>query len=350
MMLNGFSVLFKFLEPMMFRSAGEFDPYVRGVHSRGVSMTMPSPSTVIGALATYCMRLKADQSPSRVPINNWDKAYLQVLGTDFRAKGPLLKTGDALFVEYHGKDVQGFIKIENLYERCRDVWKFLSSSSGSKGISPLKEDVDVKFDSVDRVGVMLETRADIRVKRVKGGFLYGVELVDFRSSGQQFVGNSEVIIDIFGKALVNPSEIKNVAVKLGGEGRVGVMSAVNRVFIFETLVKKLWNDTIKHRGPLALYVATPTLFKGGESIEKYVREWSSRRKFVFAGLAGLSMPLGAGYSLALNRRKPVYSALSPGSIIFLEKSEFDLSVLYVDSRLGEASEIGFGTLIPVPLS
>lgn len=57
--------------------------------------------------------------------------------------------------------------------------------------------------------------------------------------------------------------------------------------------------------------------------------------------------LGAGYSLLNNKRKPIYQALVPGSLIFLGE-EKNGGELYRNG-LGFAKEIGYGTVIPLYL-
>lgn len=341
MMDDGVSVLFRFLEPMMFRSPGEFDPYVRGTHSRAVSMLMPSPSTVSGVIATYSLSRRASTAEISYSVANWDRAYFDVIGAGTVVRGPLVKVRDELYAEYQDKDLRGFLKLENVRKRCEEI------SAPQRGLSSL-ERVDLEFDSSGRAGLMLETRSSPAAKYAKEGFLYGVEYVDYSSSRGRYVGGVAVVVDVFGEGCMDLSSVRNVAVRLGGEGRVASMTTHHNALILKSLAEKVWKGEKSHRGRLALYAATPVLFKGGKPVQQLVHEWSGGKGYRFLGLAGRSTIVGAGYVLGLGRRKPVYSALAPGSVILVEGG-FDLLRVYFDG-LGEACGIGFGTVIPVPLS
>ncbi|MEM3372579.1 MAG: hypothetical protein QXO55_08215, partial [Candidatus Korarchaeum sp.] len=79
------------------------------------------------------------------------------------------------------------------------------------------------------------------------------------------------------------------------------------------------------------------------------KEWAEEMNWKFLGISGESAVLGAGFDIGRGKRKPIYTSLNPGSIVFLEGS-FDLKQIYLDASLGEASSLGYGTLIPVPLN
>ncbi|MEM0171872.1 MAG: hypothetical protein QXV57_04870 [Thermoproteota archaeon] len=67
------------------------------------------------------------------------------------------------------------------------------------------------------------------------------------------------------------------------------------------------------------------------------------------GISGESAALGVGFLIRERRRKPIYTSLNPGSIIFID-GDLDPLEIYRDKPLGEASTLGYGTLIPIPIT
>ncbi|MEM2311596.1 MAG: hypothetical protein QXD79_08325, partial [Candidatus Methanomethylicia archaeon] len=64
---------------------------------------------------------------------------------------------------------------------------------------------------------------------------------------------------------------------------------------------------------------------------------------------GESTVLGAGFMIDEKKRKPIYTSLHPGSIIFVE-GNLNLLEIYQDKPLGEASTLGYGTILPIPIT
>ncbi|MEM2126668.1 MAG: type III-B CRISPR module-associated Cmr3 family protein [Candidatus Bathyarchaeia archaeon] len=344
------SMIFRFVEPMMFRGPGEFDPFVRGTYSRAMTLPMPSPSTVAGTLATYYISEFGGPEPSS---GDWLEQYLSVLGTDIEIRGPLIKLNHELMAE--DRLSGGFLTMDKIRQKCEGELKKLSQKIIS--LEQLEEYLkgekfkpDVKVQKNVRVGIGLQIREKIPMKSVKKGFLYSAEYLDYTGviDKETKEASVEVIAEIRGRIVESLSSARALPVKFGGEGRVAILSFQEGGRILDEIKERLWYSQEKHYGLLALYLSTPALFKGGIRVEKHVRLWAENMNCRFMGLSGESSVLGAGFMIKERRRKPVYTSFNPGSIIFLEGS-FDLMEMY-RRTIGEASMLGYGTPIPIPIA
>ncbi|MEM3819862.1 MAG: type III-B CRISPR module-associated Cmr3 family protein, partial [Nitrososphaerota archaeon] len=345
-MTEALSISFRIVEPMMFRGPGEFDPSVRGTYSRAMTLAMPSPSTVAGTIATYCI------SELGVPIpgsEDWLDQYLSVLGRDVDVRGPLIKLNHELMAE--DRLSGGFLTMEKIRQKCEKEWKKLRQKLNS--LKQLDEylkreefEPSVKAGKNVRVGVRLQAREGIPMKSAMEGFLYSAEYIDYiRARGKETRETSvEIIAEIRGSFVERLSSARELPVKFGGEGKVALLSFQQGAKILDEIKVGLWNGQEKHYGFLALYMATPTLFKGGARVEEYVKQWAEKMNFSFVGISGESAVLGTGFMIRERRRKPIYTSLYPGSIIFIE-GDFELSEIYHKWFLGEAGRLGYGTII-----
>lgn len=348
------TLIFRVIEPMMFRGSGEFDPWVRGTYSRASTLAMPSPSTIAGALASYCISELGLPPPDG---DDWIDNYLKVLGDEVVIKGPLIKLNDKLMVE--DKLLGGFLNMEEMSQKCEKEWNRLirDPSSLTQLEDYLKEEYEkrfkpsVKLSKETRVGVMLETRTRNFSKHVAEGYLFTAEYLNYAGIRKERneETQTEIVAEVRGKLSEVLTSVLTRPIKLGGESRIALLSFYKGGKIYEMIKTKIWNNKEKHEGILALYVATPSLFKGGTSVKEYVKKWAESANYKLIGLCGESEALGAGFMLVNGRRKPIYTSLKQGSIVFLEGS-FDLSQIYLDGNFGEATALGYGTLIPVPLS
>lgn len=349
-MKESLTLAFRIMEPMMFRGPGEFDPFVRGTYSRGDTFMMPSPSTIAGTLATYCISKLNRPIPQGC---DWIERYCAVLGPDVKMRGPLITIGGKLMAE--DRTLNTFLGLDQIKEKCEALYKRLTFEPKSireledyLRMEPFKPEVP-STGKIDRTGVMLMQRHPDEKKSgktTKEGFLYGAEYVDY----SQIIGEglqAEILAEVRGSIVEELAPTHGAPVKFGGESRIALLSFQRESRLTDE-AEKLWLGRGSHEGILALYIISPALFKGGRPIREEVEEWVSMLGYRFCGISGESEALGAGFDLFSNRRKPIYSSLKPGSIIFLEGS-FDLMDIHWGKGLGEASQIGYGSFLAVPL-
>jgi CRISPR-associated protein Cmr3 len=342
------TISFKVVEPMMFRGPGEFDPFVRGAYSRGASLALPLPSTIAGVLATYGISKLGRPVPSS---GDWIEQYLEVLGKDVRIRGALIRLNNELMAE--DRLSRGFLNMEKVREKCEIVWRRLGRSCREE-CREGEFEPSVKIKKSVRVGIMLETRGKVSVKRAREGFLYGAEYVDYvgATAGSRSL-SVEIVAEVRGGIAESLSPAQKLPIRFGGEGRIALLSFRKGGEILDGVVKQLWSNRTDHHGVLALYLATPALFETGKSVKERLNEWIKdlgrrARDVKLIGLSGESSVLGTGFMLKERRRKPIYISLDPGSIIFLE-GDFSLPEIYQEG-VGVASMLGYGTVIPVPMS
>ncbi|MEM2158432.1 MAG: type III-B CRISPR module-associated Cmr3 family protein [Sulfolobales archaeon] len=306
--MNEATLSFRMVESMMFRGPGEFDPFVRGTYSKALSLILPTPSTIAGVLATYCISKFNKSIPT---VKSWIEEYLSILGNDVSIKGPMLLMDNEFFVE--DKCLNSFLSFEELKEKCRMEYKRFNSIRKIDDLEDYIKLEKLKFKKKVlrdiRIGVGLQVRNGVKTVKEEGG-LYSAEYLDYRSLASKKEQPIEVLADIKGK-LVNELLEQHAIVKLGGETRIALMKCSKGNRILSEIREKLWHGKEKYRGIIALYLATPALLKGGEKVEEYIKKWMKKQNFEFKGILGESEVLGAGYSINKDRRKPIYTSLKP---------------------------------------
>jgi CRISPR-associated protein Cmr3 len=337
----------RIVEPMMFRGPGEFDPLAKGTYSRANTLTMPSPSTIAGTLATYCISRLNKPVPKD---DDWIGRYLNVLGADVEIRGPLIFLGDKAMVE--DRATNGLLDMEGVKKKSEILYALLTKKPSS--IEELDEEdlaegpspIEMKREA--RVGIMLELRGSMN-KIAREGFLYSAEYIDYSQLASRGPPRPklEIAAEVSGSIAEELSSAQGAPVKLGGESRVAFLSFRMGSMIPDEAKRALgWAEM--ERGALALYLISPALFKGGKPIREFVMEWADGKGCEFLGMAGGSEPLGAGFELGDGRRKPIYSSLKPGSIIFL-KGDLGLEGTPLGGGLGEASQLGYGSFLAIPV-
>ena len=313
---------------MFFRGPGEFDPSSRGVYSMGRSFILPTPSTIAGVFATL---FGSNFSPSQdwlseyrntlgnitirgpfVQIINKDKSKNSDIYLDFSLRNKLISYNA---LEDYANKIKRIIT-ENNYAVKEKILDELDEELKNKAISPKLQ---------ERIGIGLKVRKD-NIKVVEESLIYSVQYVDY-SFGDYLM--TEIYYEIIGDSDI---KVGSYNAKLGGEGRVC------QLIIEEDDIEKLLKIDEKAN---VLYVASPVLYDTGKDILEIIKSELSSEIEVY----GKVTLLGAGYSLLNKKRKPIYQALIPGSLIFLS-TEKNGRELY-RSGLGFAKEIGYGTVIPL---
>jgi len=181
----------------------------------------------------------------------------------------------------------------------------------------------------ERIGIGLKMRKEnIKVVDEDKGLIYSAQYIDY-SFGEHLL--IEAYYEIIGESKVKTGSYHT---RLGGEGRVC------EITIKEGGIEELLKISETAN---VLYVASPILYDTGKDIFESIRSEIDTNVKIY-GKVNL---LGAGYSLLNNKRKPIYQALVPGSLIFLGE-EKNGGELYRNG-LGFAKEIGYGTVIPLYL-
>jgi len=348
---------FSILEPMMFRSSGEFDPLARGVQASASSYALPPPSTIAGTVATLILEKNGGSSHGE----GWVEEYLSILGSDITFRCPFMEVKNELYVE--DKALGGLVKLEEVINKVRKISRLLSlkeprdSASINKNLKFFEEISDfskclereARLKHSERVGVGLKVRPEgLKIVGGEGeGLLYSASFIDYSPHGSPKV---KILADARGKVLQDVFSGRSAApVRFGGEGRFSLLTISVGSSILDRLKREVWDGEASFKGLLGLYVCSPALFRCGSSVEDSIRKSLEGRGLSLKMLYGETEILGVGFSLPKRRRKPIYGSLKPGSIVFAEAESCELEELYWSGLGGVGVELGYGTVIPAPL-
>ena len=349
-MVGAVGLRFKILEPMMFRKWGEFDPSSRGVFSSATSLSLPTPSTIAGAIAT----LIVSQSPGLKPSGEtWEEELSSVLGSA-ELRGPYLLKGGELFAACGERG----IRLRELPGLAEIYWSLLEAEPKTyeewtgrlRRLEEFKGRLPALGRLQERVGVGLKRRTEgIKVADEERGLLYTATYIDYITSPGD-AGSVAICVDARGLELELGG---GKPIKLGGEGRVSVLVKSEET-VFNAVKSQLWGGGEAVEGFVALYLASPALFRCGlsrEGLEGRIRDRLSQLCGAeLEGLAGSTAIMGAGFSLHKGRRKPIYLALEPGSVVFANfPKQCPLEKVYWHSISEVGGQLGYGTAVPVPL-
>lgn len=397
------SVLLHELEPLFPRGSGEIDPGVKGPHTHGEPMSLPYPTSILAVLVTALYNMGyVKQAFKAKSVEKWyeDLEELFKLIDEKPLRGPYL------YIVYDDKDVVlvssrgGWVKLNGLYDNLASLGKLISSNEyfdeEYRRIRSKLLSVSIRDVMQERVSISLEyskkvTRRHyfttlrlldyrrlldyIDVPRVRAKIMLGIDVyVDL--SFKQYHGDKEAIMG------------RKIPVKALGRGRVGVLE-VKRGTILEDHVKNNYNRLVGSTRSwdheigdtkLLLYVSSPLLLKinhknsslhvmemsknliektiiiypHGYDVLGYLKrevETACRGSVEDIMIDGVVSTMGLGYSLRFHKRKPLFNTLLPGSTIYVNVSGCKVSPrdLYIRG-LGELRHLGFGTIIPVPIT
>ncbi|MCC6019126.1 MAG: hypothetical protein LM601_08845 [Candidatus Verstraetearchaeota archaeon] len=318
-----YRALFRVLEPYLFRGSGEFDPSTRGVYSSAYSLLAPSPSSTAGAIATTFGYIDTSSA-------EWDYAYSIVL-KGAKLRGPYLRRGSTYYVENRVNgiflrldDVSGYsnMKRKQLYGEMveeREEREFIK-----RGFTPKK----LTFTGI---GLKARTEEMRKIADEERGLIYTVNFIDYLSGKDVKDVDIETTIEF--DVISEKMETGKYVVRLGGEGRTSLL---------EILKVDSYICRIPERTNI-LYVLSPILYETGIEFIKKLKEelWEAGDIKIY----GKIEILGAGYSEVRKKRKPIYQALVPGSVISLERSVEGRRIY--EEGIGIGKELGFGSVIPV---
>jgi CRISPR-associated protein Cmr3 len=342
--------LFRITEPILFRSSGEFSPQARGPFSFAKSLLLPTPSTIAGCLATLMGTF------SGVSGRNWEEEVVNALALPDGAflRGPYLIAGDEAYIPIeHGK-TYGFLELSAIREFVKAL---LGSEEEKKQIWKTLTDrqsyVPMKDYTLEHLGIKLKSKE----KTAEEGMIY---LARFRDYLAAFEGKDVWVVM---EAHNFQPDVEGV-IKLGGEGRITRIERRDGGEIYKFVEEFKESHTSRCALVLVSHSLIEPLLNKSEKIDSgvyvYPALYSRIKELLPSGvcvrsIVGNACLLGAGFSIRENRtcRKPVYAALSPGTVIEIEyRSEHVNSIvsIYNQGLSVIGGKIGYGTFIPISLT
>lgn len=346
------SILFRVVEPMMFRGASEFAPTSRGPQAGAWSMPLPPPSTLAGALATLVLEYTGRNPPVGDP-SKWYEEVVDILGGNPLLRGPFLDKQGNIYLQYK----KGIVAFRELLEILRNGGLCESTERLSKAAK------EHTLSYVNAVGITIKDET----KTTLTGLIYSAAMVDYSKLGKRVGPGARILLEVhrttepLQKTLQKPKIIR-----LGGEGRL-IQVLANEAHPLTEQLNTLKQET----NTLRLYVASPMLFEATPKLLTKEKTKLDNTQSLTHTLKHkldeqLNMPtlkadsikiegttgILGGFSLAKPARKPIYATLQPGSIIELTRSApyttQEYHELYTEG-LGLFRNIGYGTVIPIPL-
>lgn len=336
------SLCFKVTTPMIFRKPGEFTPFARGPHVTATSSPLPMPTTVLGAISSCLMDLKKSSCLKMEGVVEWHEeleATMNLSKEDwFRGPYLLLKTEGApeIYVQHSDE----LILLDSLYSAV-EVFSKEILENGFDGrlirtMYDLLKKAPISFK--DRVGIALENI----VKGVREGFIYMAREVDY----SKLIKKGDVYIAIDSSKDIK--EVHNKIIGIGGERRIAKIS-IEEPFFIKKIKRELEKRKERIKGML-LYMVSHALFETPTTLREIKENLENNFKVNIKQITGRISIIGAGYSIRRGVRKPMYASLEPGSMILVEETDpGELQHVITSGLSGIASNLGFGTLVPIPL-
>jgi len=326
----------------LYRGPGEFDRSSRGVHSSAVSNFYPYPSTVAGLLS-WLVKADRKRGVRKLGSGDWVSKYKEMLGENPLIYGPFYRVEEEYYVVYDLRNKKRMlipIKLDGV-NKYEVIYKYEYPGE----IDTTKLIKERKIDSgyyQDRIGIRLDKTSNNKTVE-RGGGLYTV----------RFFHPESISMDLQYVYFIDNIDLKNRSIvsRFGGEGSVASISISET----ETL------DEVFNIGSarfIGLYVLSPILIPTDQNVYTHLSNEISNCGFELRRVIGESTLLGAGFSSIpigssgsgfIRRRRPIYNAVKPGSILYVEPGEnytMDALKKLCMKGLGVGREVGFGKLIP----
>ncbi|PVU74352.1 type III-B CRISPR module-associated protein Cmr3 [Acidianus hospitalis] len=322
-------VLIKPLEPLMFRSQGEFEPLITGSHTSAQSLIIPRPSTIAGLFGYILF------NGTPLSNNDWLDNVVHLLdnmtiyGTLIEADGKYLfplRMGNlfALVKQKTLSSLPDLLKGGEEYEK----WE--------KGIYDIFYEKNFLFEligSQDRIGISI----DKQTRTVKEHYLYTARYISFKErniayavfidsddKSDKMKGASQPVIE----TLFAPNKIDGMngkVINFGGESRVVKIEVKNS------------DDVIIEGVNEDYYLALSPILIPDDSLDDFL---DNVTKYVAMGKVD---KITLGFDISRKRRKEMRTAVLEGSVI---KKDF-INAFKGNDRFEKYQKIGYNTITPL---
>ncbi|MEJ2779471.1 type III-B CRISPR module-associated protein Cmr3 [Stygiolobus sp. CP850M] len=312
-------VLIKPLEPLMFRSQGEFEPLITGSHTSAQSLIIPRPSTIAGLFGYILFN---GTPPSN---NDWLNNVVHLLG-NMTIYGTLIEAdGEYLFPLRMG-NLFALVKQETLLSLPELLKGGEEYEKWEKGIYDIFYEKNILFKligSQDRIGISI----DKQTRTVKEHYLYTARYISFKERNIAYA----VFTDSD-----KSDEMNGKVINFGGESRVVKIEVVNS------------DDVISEGVNEDYYLALSPILIPDDSLDDFL---DNVAKYVAMGKVD---KITLGFDISRKRRKEMITAVLEGSVIkkdFLEAfkgdDRYEKCQKKEDHRFKKYQKIGYNTITPL---
>jgi len=324
-------VLIKPLEPLMFRSQGEFEPLITGSHTSAQSLIIPRPSTIAGLFGYILF------NGTPLSNNDWldnvvellDKMTIYGTGTkpwnardsdagNMTIYGTLIEADDEYLFPLRMGNLFALVKQETLSCLPKLLEGGEEYEKWEKGIYDIFYEKNVLFEligSQDRIGISI----DKQTRTVKEHYLYTARYISFKKRDIAYA----VFTDFTDSNKIN--EMNGKVINFGGESRVVKIEVEDS----DDVISKGVNEDY--------YLALSPILIPDDSLDDFL---DNVTKYVAMGKVD---KITLGFDISRKRRKEMLTAVLEGSVI---KKDF-INAFKGDDRFKKYQKIGYNTITPL---
>jgi CRISPR-associated protein Cmr3 len=310
-------VLIKPLEPLMFRSQGEFEPLITGSHTSAQSLIIPRPSTIAGLFGYILF------NGTPLSNNDWLDNVVHLLDK-MTIYGTLIEAdGEYLFPLRMG-NLFALVKQETLLyllELLKGGEEYEKWEKGIYDIFYEKNILSELIGSQDRIGISI----DKQTRTVKEHYLYTARYISFKKRNIAYA----VFTDSDKSDELKSDEFDGKVINFGGESRVAKIEVVNS------------DDVISEGVNEDYYLALSPILIPDDSLDDFL---DNVTKYVAMGKVD---KITLGFDISRKRRKEMLTAVLEGSVIkkdFIKAFKGDDKG---DNWFKKYQKIGYNTITPL---
>ena len=377
-----YSILLKVVEPLIPRGPGEVDPGVRGPHAHGIPLPMPNTTSILGVLLTGYISKGGKFVGKAKNVEEWYKDFEATLGLgegEGAVRGPFIYCLNGNQEILLVATFEGWVTIDKLYDRLSIILDLINIGEEHKVSEYLRELTEIYHEDVleDRVIISLE---DV-TKRVRPHYFTLLKLIDYEKILDKLTVKKHIQSEVYLGIELHKDKFENIIntlkpplpVRAFGRSRISTINIHREAILMKFLREKMEKiDKVIGNNTILLYNISPILLHIGETKDEYLKEeltvvpglkelyeyirgeisklCKCKKESCVEDLKiyGRVITIGLGYSIRFHERKPLYNALSPGTIIYAKVRKCNATPLEVYKEgIGELGHLGFGTIIPL---
>jgi CRISPR-associated protein Cmr3 len=267
-------VLIKPLEPLMFRSQGEFEPLITGSHTSAQSLIIPRPSTIAGLFGYILF------NGTPLSNNDWLDNVVHLLDK-MTIYGTLIEADDEYLFPLRMGNLFALVKQETLLYLLELLKGGEEYEKWEKGIYDIFYEKNILFKllgSQDRIGISI----DKQTRTVKEHYLYTARYISFKKRNIAYA----VFTDSD-----KSDEMNGKVINFGGESRVVKIEVVNS------------DDVISEGVNEDYYLALSPILIPDDSLDDFL---DNVTKYVVMGKVD---KITLGFDISRKRRKETLTAV-----------------------------------------
>ena len=404
------NILFKPLTRLIFRTPSPFAAGVHGPGAFGTTFSYPYPSTIAGALSSIAFKRqlcnhninKSAKSSNSSAYDDYRDCVKNLVADLLKINKNIIKNGNIIIrsgylvrqpgssdeiYPYIGANI--FPKIKILTEKIKSKWNEYDISNNNsiryKNIRVLyAKAVEEAYEELLYTDAVKEGNAILAYKRRYKGIalhrrtkttiarmLYSIESVNYKPSA--YIGATIIIEGI--SSTSNRGELQEI-IRFGKRGLARVearTSSTNSASSNIPLINHILNSSSSSRDYL-LVLTTPAIIRDPSGLstngvlvidkeskiheklaDKLLRRFRIRGEVIYAPKAGVLFEHSLrtvlpGWKTDVSRPRMPGLLVPPGTVIYVHDVEQGTIVKAATEGVGEDSDLGWGSVVPISLT